>query len=233
MNSVDIIFVVISLLVGVFGYLTSFNIIIGVAIGAIFIAYYFLIGRKCFKKYLLKIDQIHCCYHFINSFIITLSVKESLDDAYEAGIRITNKNFNDETNELSSMALKDRVVYLRKYFNLALYKMFLNVLDLYQDQGGDILAMSDTLLREATRTEKSLSESIAIGNRKLFEFLILWLMSFAILLFLRFGISDFYTQMITSTTFLAFLLAFFFISLVSIHIFVVTYTSLKIKEDKI
>jgi len=233
MNAVSIIFIFIALLIGVIAYLTSFNLIIGIAIALIFIAYYFLIARRLFKRYFTKIDQIHCCYFFINSFIITLSVKESLDDAYESGTRITNKNFNDEVNELSSMALNDRLVYLRKYFNLAIYKMFLNVLNLYQDQGGDILTMSDCLMRETTRTEKSLTESISLGNRKLFEFGLLWLMSFAILLFLRFGISDFYIKMVQSYYFVGLLVGFFLVSLVSIHLFVCAYTSLRIKEDKI
>lgn len=233
MKVVDIVFIIISLIAGTIGYLTALNYIIGGAIALLFLAYYFLIARKRFKQYYLKIDQIHCCYHFINSFIITLSVKESLADAYESGTRLTNKNFADEVSELSSMPLDDRIVYLRKYFNLAIYKMFLNVLSLYQDQGGDILNMSDCLMRETTRTEKSLTESISIGNRKLFEFGLLWLMSFAILLFLRFGISDFYLQMVKSTTFIALLIGFFFVVLISIHIFVCSYTSIKIKEDKV
>ena len=111
--------------------------------------------------------------------------------------------------------------------------MFINVIRLYQDQGGDILAMSDALLREATRTEKSLTESVSISHRKLFEFGLLWIMSFAILLFLRFGISEFYTKMVMSNMFVALLVAFFIVSLISIHLFVCSYTSLEIKEDKI
>lgn len=233
MNTVDITFLIISLIIGVIAYLTSYNTVIGIAIFVLFLTYYFLIGRKLLKKYLLRIDQIHCCYFFINSFIVTLSVKESFEDAYESATRLTNKNFNDEVGELQTMPLNDRIIYLRKYFNLAIYKMFLNILKLYEDQGGDILGMSDCLLREATRTEKSLSESKEIGNRKLFEFGLLWIMSFAILLFLRFGISDFYIKMIKSSTFIVLLVTYFLLSLVSIHLFIVSFTSIKIKEDKI
>lgn len=233
MNTINIVFILISLGVGIVAFLTSFNIIIGIAITLIFLAYYFFIARKMFIKYLQKIDQIHCCYHFINSFIITLSVKESFDDAYESATRLTNKNFSDEVNELSSMPIENRIVYLRKYFNLAIYKMFLNVLKLYQDQGGDILAMSDSLMRETTRTEKSLTESVALGNRKLLEFGVLWLMSFAILLFLRFGISEFYEKMITNYMFIILLVGFFLVSLVSTHLFLCSFTSIKIKEDKV
>ena len=233
MKAADISFLILSTIVGVIAFLTSYNIVVGIVIFVLFLSYYFFIARKMFKKYFEKIDQIHCCYHFINSFIITMSVKNSLEDAYESATRITNKNFNDEVGELSTMPLEDRIVYLRKYFNLAIYKMFLNILTLYEDQGGDILTMSDCLMRETTRTEKSLTESVIIGNRKLFEFGLLWLMSFAILLFLRFGISDFYSQMVQNYMFIILLIAFFLVALMSIHLFVYTYTSIRIKEDKI
>lgn len=233
MSKVDISFIFLSVAIGVVAYFTSLNLYIAVAIFIIYLIYYFIFLRKKIKKYLIKINQIHCCYHFINSFIITLSVKESVDDAYDSGTRLTDKNFNEEVNGLASMPVYDRIVYLRKYFNLAVYKMFINVLDLYQDQGGNILNLSDSLMRETTRTEKSLADSKNIGEKRLLEFIVLWGLSLAILLFLRFGIAEFYVQMISSQLFVILICVFYFLILISIQLFVNNFVILSIKEDNV
>lgn len=231
MKKIDIVFIVISLVTSAISYIASNNIFIPVGVLLVFELYYFIIGRKMIKKYLSKVNTIHCCYHFINSFIVTMSVKESLDDAYESGIRLENKEFNEETANLESMPIYDRIVYLRKYFNLAVYKMFINVLDLYQDQGGNMLNISDALMRETTRTEKALADSVSTGEKHLFEFIVLWSLTFLILVFLRFGVSEFYMVMLSSPLFMALLVFFFVLLLISIHVFLVRFSNITIKED--
>ena len=233
MRKLDIIWIILSAMIAVVSYIASDSFFIPIGVVVVFVLYYFLIGRKRIKKYVSKVNVIHACYHFINSFIITLSVKESLDDAYESGIRLDNKEFNEETMNLENMPVYDRIVYLRKYFNLAVYKLFINVLDLYQDQGGNILNLSDALMRETTRTEKALADSTNLGERKLMEFIVLWLMTFAIMIFLRFGVSDFYIVMLKSPMFVALIILFFVVTLISIHLFIVRFSSLSIKEDVI
>ena len=128
------------------------------------------------------------------------------------------------------MPVIERVRYLKDYFSLSIYSMFLNVLDLHQDQGGNILNMADNLLRECTRTEKSLSDSLSIGNKHLKEFIILWLMSIGILLFMRFSLKDFYGSMLKNNIIGMMLFVFFLICIVSINLFVNAYTSLAVKE---
>ena len=128
------------------------------------------------------------------------------------------------------MAVLDRVRYLYGFFNLSIYKVFLNVLDLYQDQGGNILNMADNLLRECTRTEKTLSDTLSIGYKHLTEFTILWLMSFAILLFMRFSIEEFYMMMLKSPFVAPLIFVFFIICIGSINLFVNSFTNLTIKE---
>lgn len=231
MTKIDIAWCIGSLALSVIAYLCTMNWILTAALLLIYVLYYFLIARKRFVKYLTQIDRVHSCYHFINSFLVTLSVKESYEEAYQSAIRIENKNLNEQVENITNLTVYDRVNYLRGYFNLAIYKIFLNILDLYQNQGGNILTMSENLIRECTRTEKSLTESTSIGSKHLLEFFILWFMSFAIVLFMRFSISEFYLQMITNPTILIMIFIFFIICLVSIHLFICKFTNLTIKED--
>ena len=230
MKKIDIVFIILGIFLGILCYFSINNIIFSVAILVIFVADYFIFMRKKFIHYFSLIERVHTSYHFINSFIISLSVKDSLEDAYQSGIRINNSRLNDETNALTEMPVIERVKYLADYFNLSIYKMFLNVLDLYQDQGGNILNMADNLLRECTRTEKTLSDTRSIGYKHLTEFLILWLMSFVILLFMRFSIQDFYLMMLKNQFIGPMIFMFFLICVVSINLFVNAFTNLTIKE---
>ena len=231
MKKIDLIFIISSLLISFSAYLATMQIFIPLGIFTIYILYYFLLIRKKIAQYLHKSEVVHSCYHFINSFLITISVKESLEEAYQNGLRVAPKSLLEETEEIENMTIMERINFLRSYFNLAIYKMFLNVINLHQEQGGNILTISDSLIRECTRVEKTLNESTAIGNRHLVEFAVLWLLSFFILIFLRFAISQFYSQMISSFIMIAFISGFYLIFLVSVHLFLINFTSISIKED--
>ena len=231
MKKIDIIFPFLGIFLGFLCYFSTNNIIYSAVILVIFVADYFLLMRKKVIHYFDLIERVHTSYHFINSFVITLSVKESLEDAYENGIRINNARLNAETKELTEMAVIDRIKYLKDYFKLSIYKMFLNVLDLYQDQGGNILSMADNLLRECTRTEKTLSDTLSIGYKHLTEFIILWLMSFAILLFMKFSISEFYLMMLNNQFVVPLIFVYFLICIGSLNLFINSFTDLTIKEE--
>lgn len=230
MKKLDIVFIILGIFLGILCYFSTKNLIFSILILVIFVVDYFILMRKKFVQYFSLIERVHTSYHFINSFIISLSVKDSLEDAYQNGIRINNTKLNAETKELNEMPVLERVKYLYGYFNLSIYKVFLNVLDLYQDQGGNILNMSDNLLRECTRTEKTLSDTLSIGYKHLTEFLILWLLSFSILLFMRFSIEEFYMMMLKSPFVTPLIFIFFVICIVSINLFVNSFTNLTIKE---
>lgn len=229
----DFIYILMVLVIAAVSYITSLNIYIPIVVLVTYLFYYFLFGRKILQKRNQLLRRVHACYHFINAFIISMSVKESLEDAYQGGIRFEDKELNEITNELENMKVSDRILYLREFFNLAVFKMFINVLNLYQDQGGNILNMSDELISESTRIEKSVSESISTSNHYLGQFILLWVMSIGILIFIRFSIDSFYQTMLKSSLFVGFLLVFFLVILFSIHLFITRYSKIIVKEDKV
>ena len=230
MKKIDLAFVFIGLALSAICYISTNSFIYPVAVLILSLSSYFLLMRKQFKKYYSLIERVHTSYHFINSFVITLSVKDSLEDAYQNGIRLNNERLRLETEQLKEMPVINRIKYLKDYFNLSIYFMFLNVVDLYQDQGGNILNIADNLLRECTRTEKTLADTLAIGSKHLTEFIILWVMSISILLFMRFSLKEFYIQMMDNPLMPALIFVFFFICILSINLFVSAFTNLTIKE---
>ena len=227
----DLIALIVTSIISVIAYLSSNNWVIFGIVFVLYIASYFLFIRKKTIIYSKRIKRIHSCYHFINSFVITMSVQHSLEESYLNAIKINDIDLRDVTDGIEENSISEQIEYLKTYFNLALYKVFLNVLRVYQDQGGSILTVSENLLKESTRVERSLRESTRITNKKLVEFVLLWSISFGILLFMRFGISDFYYDMLKSNVFVVMLVLFFVFALGSVVIFVNRCTKVAIKED--
>lgn len=225
--------IVSAVLLGLASYLATNNYIIAGVILVLGLAYYMLIAHKMIKKYLSRVQRTHECYKFINSFLITMSVKESLTEAFASGTLNASPEFKKELVDLENMVVEDRIIYLRRYFDLAIYKMFLNVLKLYQDQGGNILSLGETLMQETTMVENSVTKSYNIGLKKIVEYAILWILTFAILIFMRFGMRDFYTTMLSNRFFHFCLIVFFLFFIAAFHIFLLKFTALSIKEDKV
>lgn len=230
---IDIFAALFCLAIGVICFIASNNIILSLVVFGTYALAYFLLLRKRFKNYRQRIDIVHSCYQFITSFIVSLSVKPSLEDAYNSACRNQNKEFEEYAANLEENEVYSRIVYLRKFFNMAIYKLFINVLDIYQNQGGSIIQISDSLLKESNRIERSLRETINISSKKIIEFVLLWIITLGILIFMRFGLAQFYSKMINNVYFLIMLSLFFLFLLGSIVLFSYRFVSFSIKEDKI
>ncbi|MCF0116979.1 MAG: hypothetical protein HUJ61_02895, partial [Bacilli bacterium] len=143
MKKIDLGAIAISALICLISFLASNSLIIALATLVIYIAYYFLVLRKKLKNYLITKEKIYSCSHFISSFLTTLSSKESLEEAFQSGTRKTNDEFATYLVQLEDMNINEKIDYLKHYFKFNLYKMFLKVVNLYQDQGGNVLKISD------------------------------------------------------------------------------------------
>lgn len=223
----------IALALGGIAFLTTENIYVTAAVPVVTIAYYFVFLAKPLKKYDERVLRVHECYDFINSFLITMSVKSSLGEAFASATQNPSKPFKVELSQLEAMDVPDKLVYLRKYFNLGIYKLFVNVVNLHQEQGGDILALGEPIMQETVRMEDYVKRTAFIGKKKAGEFAALWLMTFGVLLIMRFGISEFYGRLVENAFFLVLISLFFLVFILSIHIFVSRYVALSIKEDRL
>ena len=231
MKLLDVFALIISLIIGICGYFGSNSLIFALAVVVIYFLVYMVVLRKRVFTYLKNVRKVHSCYNFINSFILTMSAKKSLEDAYYNATKLNDKEFRDVVANIEESEITEQIHYLKKYFKLALYRIFLNVFNVYQEQGGEILKISESLTKESVRVERSLRESKRIGERKLIEFSLMWVITFGILIFMRFGLSTFYGDMMKVPLFYVFLVAFFLFSLGSSVIFTFRFTNLAIKED--
>lgn len=229
MSSFLLISIVISVVIGVITFLASNNYIIAIIALVIYLLYFLVFARKIFNKYQTKIVRFYECYHFINTFIVSLSIKSSLSSAYETAILTIDKEHVKELETIDSFEINDWLNHLNKYFKFHIFSLFIDLININEEQGGNILEQSKYLLEELRLNEEYISEGTLISKRKMTEFAILWVLTYVIMVFMRFALSSFFQNISKQLFFIIGILLIDVFCLLSIHFAIIKYTSLKIK----
>ena len=88
--------------------------------------------------------------------------------------------------------------------------MFINIINQYIFNGGDILDISQALMRDSRALEDRLLDFEKMSRRKFAEFITSWALSFLILFILQFSISSIY-QAIDSIAYYSILIFIFYL----------------------
>ena len=217
MGSVYLTLTIVSLLFGIIAYTSSDNLIMAISVFAVFTIYFFFIGARKIKKWKSDIDRYHLCYNFINTLIISINIKKTISGAFESTEILISENNEIDLDSFKHLDVIQKIEYLEKYFPFKIYKLFIEVIKLYEEQGGDILKMSDNLIKATKREEDYVIAVSEKSKRKLFEISLLWLFTFLILIFVRFGLANFFASVIAKPFFLASIAVFFLFVLVSVE----------------
>ncbi len=134
-------------------------------------------------------------FNFMNAFIIALSVKSTPDSALESIQGQLGENLKREITLADTIDTQAILEYLKAYFPLPLYDMFVTLIELHTLQGGSILEMTELLLATGRRSETDRDEKMMIARRRMTNFVILWVLTIVVWLFSRFGISSLFEQM--------------------------------------
>ena len=229
MNQTIIIGIIISMMLGVSGYLASGNLIVGIASLIIPLLYFIFLARPMIIKYQTKISRFRECYHFINSFIVSLSIKNSVSSALETTIdAMPEKNLVLDEN-VDMFSVKEKIQHFSNYFRFHVYSLFIDLINLYEEQGGNILDMSHYLLDETRQVEDYIFRCQNIARKRIVEFAILWLLTLTIMVVMRFSLSQFFKDISKQIFFSLGIGAIVLFALVSIHIAIVKMCNLKIK----
>ena len=223
------IFCIISLVISVISYIVLENVFISLGLLAFYLIISIILFIPLLKKYDLKIAHYHECYHFINNFIISLSIKKALLGALETTVNSMPSEFVDEYNSIDNITEREKLYYLSTYFTFYDYQLFLQILSLWEDQGGDIIEMSKYLTSEIRNNEEYIGKCEVLAKRKYFEIGLLWILSLAILVFLRFALKDFYLKIKHQLLFVISVTAIMLFILFSIYLLIKKGTLLAIK----
>ena len=218
MKQVSFFYIIIPFFLGIIAYLASNNLIVGAIVLLLGIIYFFLLFMKNFNNYRTSVKRFKICYQFINTFIITLSIKLTIPSTLESTALSMDDEFKEEYEGIAHLTDKEKLDYLKNYFHFHLYELFLNVINLYEERGGNILDMSSYLLEESRNQNEYLIRTESMAIRKWVEFAILWFLSLAIMVLLRFALSQLFDKIAKQLIYQGTIVGIFAFALLSVEI---------------
>ena len=231
MNSI-LVGIIVSLVLTGISFITTQNIFLAIFIFLITNVFFVLIVNRKIKKNQLKIHRYHQCFHFINSFIISLNVKGSMSAAIQSGYETTDEDTKALIDSIKELNEEEKIMYLSKYFKFDLYRLFVDTVNLWNEEGGDILKMSQYLVNQVRLKEQYLITCETIHRQKTIEFVVLWTISLAILAALRFALSQFFERIRQTIFYQVAVTVIILFVLVSIYILVMRISKLDLEGWK-
>jgi hypothetical protein len=150
-------------------------------------------------------------YYFIQSFLTTLAVKKTVHEAYvdvyqryQMSQQIWLKTYTSNDPLLALDNLKQR-------FHHPLYQLFYSTLHFYEQQGGEVMALFDSLFRQLRLVESRRLEVQLFQRRYFSQWIILWLLNGLVLIMSKIVLLDLFIAMMESP--------FFVLMLSSVYIY--------------
>ncbi|MCR5692897.1 MAG: hypothetical protein K6G74_02880 [Bacilli bacterium] len=221
-----------SLYFAIVAYVTTSNLLIGGSVFLIYFAISILFIKPLVKRYLDKRRKRHEVFNFINHFIISLSITSSIDQAFEDATIDAKGEEKEVLDSISALTSMEKIEYLLRYFEDDIYPVFLSIVKAYLEEGGDLLEMSSQLLNEVTSNEEKHNSLETIRKKSLVQYGSLWFLSTIVLVFLRFGLSNFYDSLTKNIPYLLTSIAYFLIAIVSFYVYARAYTGEKISLER-
>lgn len=164
-------------------------------------------------------------YFLTNSILSQLKTDRSLTVAFKSIINYLPEELKNNYESYGTTPL-DFLNLLKEYFNSNYYEIFLNMIKIYDTKGGDIDARSKVLIDAIAYTKQISMELVNIKVRKLTEFVIMWLLAFLVLIYLRLGLTSYYLNLI-ETNFIFALIANFVLFIISSYFAIATFDNLE------
>ena len=143
---------------------------------------------------------------------------------------------DSETKEvidsIKEMNEQEKLSYLKKYFTFDLYHLFLDIVTLWNEQGGDILVMSKHLVNQVRLKEQYVLYCQNVSRSKVIEFVVLWSIALGILASLRFALSQFYHYISKTVVFQSSIVIIFIFVIFSIYVMVKRITQINLEGWK-
>lgn len=210
-------------------FIASQNIISSISIFILFTLFFILIARRQINKSQLKIRRYHQCFQFINTFVVSLNVKGSLSAAIQSAYDIADESTKEIIDSIKELSEEEKITYLIKYFKFDIYRLFVDTISLWNEQGGDIIKMSRYLVEQARLKEEYLLSCQRLNKSKTIEFTVLWIISLVILAALRFALSQFFNRIVQTIFYQVAIVVIILFALFSIYLLINRITNLTLE----
>ena len=213
-------------------FIASQNIFSSLIILVVYTAFFVLIARRQINKNEQKIHRYHQCFQFINSYLISLNVKGSLNAAMESSYETADEGTKEIIDSIKELSEQEKLSYLTKYFKFDLYHLFVDTVSLWSEQGGDILKMSHHLVDQVRLKEEYLLTCESLNKSKNVEFVVLWAIALVILAALRFALSQFFDRISKTIIYQVAVVVVILFALLSIYILILRITNVNLEGWK-
>ena len=210
-------------------YIACQNLISTLSIFLISNTFFVFIVKRQMDKTQLKIHRYHQCFQFINSFIVSLNIKGSMSAAMESAYETADESTREILDSIKEMNEEEKISYLQKYFKFDLYRLFVDTVTLWNEQGGDILHMSRYLVDQVRLKEQYLINCQSLHKSKTIEFVVLWAITLSILAALRFSLSQFFSYINKTIIYLVAVVVTMLFALFSTYILIRRITNLNLE----
>lgn len=216
MGIVDLICIIVPLVLTVVSYISTSSLLISIFVFALSMLYFLFRFRNRASKSLLKKERFSEQNSFINNFIISLSIKKSIGASLEGISLNLSDGFKSLYSSLNELDDFEKLSYMKKYFYFDSFSIFLDILNLWINQGGEVLNLFSGLSEEIREQTDYVNFLDSAFKKNLLEFIILWSISLMVLVVLRFALSNFYTSISSNLVFLIGISIFMILVIISI-----------------
>ncbi|MCQ2794451.1 MAG: hypothetical protein MJ207_03770 [Bacilli bacterium] len=217
-----LIYVAVSLAVAASSFLMSGSIIFAIVVLAIFLCYFFLYERMMSRKQKQAKTLANDLNYFIHDFIYGYAKNNDLTEGLNQSTLNVSYALVEHLELVKEYPVMERLEQLSSYFHHPIYLLFLDNLRLAVKEKSDLLVSANFLLEENDRLldERKLVDKQT--HKALAEFILLWTVSFLILIILRFAIANQFANISTTWVYLIGLIIYYAFFLMSLYLF--TYT---------
>ncbi len=232
-----IVYTLLSFIFGLLFYFLTNKFLLSLLVFLIYCAFFFVFYEIKYRNYRVTIRKTRECIQFINNFIITLSVNNSIVTTFNVLSTSFSKELKEQVNSINHLNDEEKIIYLKNYFNSSLYSVFVDLLKQFIEDGGNIINNTHLLIFDTRLIEENLNDFLVISNKKLFQFGLMWGLCFIILLITKVALGNYYLKIqlmnyYPYSLFLFFILFLVFLYFILRHYLDLNFINEELKDEK-
>ena len=227
------IYFIVSVVFGLIFYYLTNNLIFSLATLLIYLVFFMSYYEIKYRKYKITIRKTRECIQFINNFIITMSVNNSINTTFDSLSGSFSNELIEQINSINHLTDEEKIMYLENYFVSPLYSAFTKLLKQFIEEGGNIIDNTHLLIFDTRVVEEDLNNFISISYRKVFQFCIMWSICFLILIVTKTALGNYYSQIQGMSYFPFSIFLFFLVFLASLWLILKHFLDLRFINKEI
>lgn len=159
------------------------------------------------------------CFRFVNAFIVSYAVNDAVEASYVSAAVGLSQEGKEAAEALASRSVHERLEGLASYFETPFYRMFLSLLKVQQEEGGNFMDKAEPLLNEINQSYDDHLLKEKEKGKQLGQWVALWIMSALVVLFVRIALNNNYEQISSSLPYTVIGVAYFLLVFVGFALF--------------